>query len=146
MLIAITVMGGLFGIPGMILGVPIFAVVIELCKRAIEEKLRGKNRETDTTHYYRKGAVGNAEEEVYYEHAHWKYKYDHSRMKPHVDKLLAALARVWKKLTKQDEESPADTAENTVTPPSAQADTVTDTEAVTDGEAAVENQSDETEK
>ncbi len=145
-LIAITVMGGLFGIPGMILGVPIFAVVIELCKRAIEEKLRGKNKETDTTHYYRTGAIGNAEEEVYYEHAHWKYRYDHSRIKPHVDKLLAALARVWKKLTKQDGESPADTAENTVTPPSAQADTVTDTEAVTDGKAAVENQSDETEK
>lgn len=104
-LIAITVMGGLFGIPGMIFGVPIFAVVIEMCKRAIEDKLRGKNRETDTTHYYRKGAVGNAEEEVYYEHAHWKYKYDHSRLKPHVDKLLAAIARIGKK-----DKASADTA------------------------------------
>jgi predicted PurR-regulated permease PerM len=91
-LVAITVMGGLFDIPGMIFGVPIFAVVIELCKRGIEEKLRGKNKETDTTHYYRKGAVGNAEEEVYYEHAHWKYKYDHSRIKPHIDKLLARIS------------------------------------------------------
>ena len=114
-LIAITVMGGLFGIPGMIFGVPIFAVVIEMCKRGIEDKLRGKDRETDTTHYYRKGAVGNAEEEVYYEHAHWKYKYDHSRIKPHVDKFLAALIRLGKKLTGQstddaaEEENPADT-------------------------------------
>ena len=44
-----------------------------------------------------KNAIGNAEEEVYYEHAHWKYKYDHSRIKPHVDKMLATLARVGKK-------------------------------------------------
>ena len=96
-LVAITVMGGLFKIPGMIFGVPIFAVIIELCKRAIEEKLRGKDKETDTTFYYRKGAVGNAEEEVYYEHAHWKYKYDHSKIKPHVDKLLAAIMRLGQK-------------------------------------------------
>lgn len=93
-LIAITVMGGFFDIPGMIIGVPVFAVIIELCKRAIEERLVKQNKETDTTHYYRATAIGNAEEEVYYEHAHWKYKYDHSRLKPHVDKLLAAIARI----------------------------------------------------
>lgn len=96
-LISITVMGGLFGIVGMVIGVPVFAVIIELVKRAIEDKLRGQNKDTDTTHYYRKGAIGNAEEEVYYEHAHWKYKYDHSRIKPHVDKVLAALSRIGKK-------------------------------------------------
>ena len=109
-LVAITVMGGLFGIPGMIFGVPIFAVVIEMCKRAIEDKLRGKGRKTDTTFYYRKGAVGNAEEEVYYEHAHWKYKYDHSRIKPHVDKALAALGRIGKKKDgkKKNKKDPAE--------------------------------------
>jgi predicted PurR-regulated permease PerM len=96
-LISITVMGGLFGMVGMIIGVPVFAVIIELCKRAIEDKLRKQNKDTDTTHYYRKGAIGNAEEEVYYEHAHWKYKYDHSRIKPHVDKVLAAMMRIGKK-------------------------------------------------
>ena len=115
-LVAITVMGGLFGIPGMIFGVPIFAVVIEMCKRAIEDKLRGKDRKTDTTYYYRKGAVGNAEEEVYYEHAHWKYKYDHSRLKPHVDKLLAAIARIGKK-----DEAPADTAREASAAPTGEA-------------------------
>ena len=92
-LIAISIMGGLFGIPGMILGVPVFAVIIELIKRAVDQKLASQNKETDTTFYYRRSAIGNAEEEVYYEHAHWKYKYDHSRIKPHVDKVLAAFAR-----------------------------------------------------
>ena len=95
-LISITVMGGFFKIPGMILGVPIFAVIIELCKRAIEDKLRKQDKDTDTTHYYRKGAIGNAEEEVYYEHAHWKYKYDHSRLKVYVDKSMVALTRLRK--------------------------------------------------
>ena len=145
-LVAITVMGGLFGIPGMIFGVPIFAVVIEMCKRAIEDKLRGKGKETDTTHYYRKGAVGNAEEEVYYEHAHWKYKYDHSRLKPHVDKLLAAIARIGKKgeaPVASAEEAPADNAENTEAPASEE----TDTEAVTPEDTAPEeNSATDTEK
>ena len=145
-LIAITVMGGLFGIPGMIFGVPIFAVVIEMCKRGIEDKLRGKDKETATTYYYRKGAVGNAEEEVYYEHAHWKYKYDHSKIKPHVDKLLAAIARIGKKgeaPAASAEEAPADNAENTEAPASEE----TEAEAVTpEGTAPEENSADGTEK
>ena len=96
-LISITVMGGLFGIPGMVVGVPVFAVIIEMIKRAVDKKLISKNKETDTTFYYRKNAIGNAEEEVYYEHAHWRYKYEHSRIKPRVDKVLAAFTRKKKK-------------------------------------------------
>ena len=96
-LVSIAVMGGLFGIPGMVVGVPVFAVVIELIKRAVDKKLISKNKETDTTFYYRKNAIGNAEEEVYYEHAHWRYKYEHSRIKPRVDKVLAAFTRKKKK-------------------------------------------------
>ena len=96
-LIAITVMGGLFGLGGMVIGVPVFAVIIELVKRAVEERLRKRGKPTDTTCYYPDNAVGNAEEEVYYEHAHWKYTYDHSRLKPHVDKLVAAMGRIGKK-------------------------------------------------
>lgn len=90
-LISITVMGGFFGIVGMIIGVPVFAVIIELCKRAIENRLEKLEKSTDTTDYYPSNSVGNAVEEVYYEHAHWKYKYDHSRIKPHIDKLIARL-------------------------------------------------------
>ena len=132
-LIAITVMGGLFKIPGMIFGVPIFAVVIEMGKRAIEEKLRGKGKETDTTYYYRKGAVGNAEEEVYYEHAHWKYKYDHSKIKPHVDKLLAAIMKLGQKkgTAAPMSETPVDDAAVGETPAE---DTAEDTAEHTDGE------------
>ena len=96
-LVAITVMGGFFGIVGMIIGVPVFAVIIELVKQTIEARLRKKGKSTDTTDYYAANAVGNAEEDVYYEHAHWKYKYDHSKLKPHVDKVLAAMSRMGEK-------------------------------------------------
>ncbi len=111
-LISITVMGGFFKIPGMILGVPIFAVIIELCKRAIEDRLRKQEKDTDTTHYYRKGAIGNAEEEVYYEHAHWKYKYDHSRLKIYVDKAMVALARLRKQKDTAPPCPPSDEADS----------------------------------
>ena len=111
-LISITVMGGFFKIPGMILGVPIFAVIIELCKRAIEDKLRKQEKDTDTTHYYRTGAIGNAEEEVYYEHAHWKYKYDHSRLKVYVDKAMATLARLRKQKDTDPPCPPSDGADS----------------------------------
>lgn len=93
-LVAITVMGGLFGLVGMVVGVPIFAVIIELVKRSVEDRLRKNGKPTDTTYYYPDNAVGNAEEDVYYEHAHWKYKYDHSKLKPHVDKVLSAIGRM----------------------------------------------------
>ena len=113
-LISITVMGGLFGIPGMVIGVPVFAVIIEMIKRTVDRKLISQNKETDTTFYYRKNAIGNAEEEVYYEHAHWKYKWDHSRIKPRVEKILAAFARKskrkLKKLVSKAANTPAETA------------------------------------
>ena len=124
-LIAITVMGGLFGLGGMVIGVPVFAVIIELVKRAVEERLRKRGKPTDTTCYYPDNAVGNAEEEVYYEHAHWKYTYDHSKLKPHVDKLVAAMGRIGKKKQEvKDTPSAEAQAEETS---SAESDADTDT-------------------
>ncbi len=91
-LVAITVMGSLFGVVGMIIGVPVFAILIELGKRVIDERLRRRGRVTDTVHYYPKDAVGNAEEEVYYEHSHLRYMYEHSKLKVRVDRFRAKRA------------------------------------------------------
>ncbi len=92
-LIAITVMGSLFGVVGMIIGVPIFAVIIELVKRWLEEKLKKRGLATDTVAYYPSDSVGNAEEEVYYEHSHLRYKYEHSKLKKYVDRFRARMDR-----------------------------------------------------
>lgn len=51
-LISITVAGGLFGVTGMILGVPAAAVICALVRQKTDSKLRAKNAVTDLEYYY----------------------------------------------------------------------------------------------
>ena len=51
-LIAITIMGAYFGIVGMIIGVPVFAVIIGILNEFIEKRLALKGLATNTTSYY----------------------------------------------------------------------------------------------
>ncbi len=51
-IVSIIVMGEYFGIIGMLVGVPIFAVVISIVKEILETRLRTKNKPTDTAEYY----------------------------------------------------------------------------------------------
>ena len=51
-LTAITIMSVFFGITGLIIAVPIFAVVYGLIKEVAEEKLAAKGMSTDTADYY----------------------------------------------------------------------------------------------
>ncbi len=90
-IIAITICGSLWGIVGMLVGVPLFAVIIELVKRMLERRLEAKGQPVDTLSYYPKDALGNAEQELYYEHAGLRYKYEHSRLKTRVNRLSASL-------------------------------------------------------
>lgn len=57
-IIAIVTMGGLFGILGMIIGVPIFAVAIQLLQNWTINSLRNKGLDTSLEYYY----VGHVEE------------------------------------------------------------------------------------
>ena len=54
-IIAIVTMGGLFGIFGMLIGVPVFAVIIHMINNYTINALRQKGLETSLKHYY----VGN---------------------------------------------------------------------------------------
>lgn len=49
--LAIFIGGGLFGITGVILGVPTMAVSYNLIKEAVENKLKSKNKPIETEHY-----------------------------------------------------------------------------------------------
>ncbi len=51
-LISITVAGGLFGMTGMILGVPAAAVICALVRQKTDSRLRAKNAEVDLDYYY----------------------------------------------------------------------------------------------
>lgn len=48
---AIVIGGGLFGFIGMVLGVPVFAIIYYYFKRHIEVKLEEKNMPSDTKAY-----------------------------------------------------------------------------------------------
>jgi len=50
--LAIIIMGGYFGIPGMLLGVPIFAVASALIKNSVDKKLEKRGLPVDITEYY----------------------------------------------------------------------------------------------
>ncbi len=50
-LVGMTIMGGIFGLPGMILGVPLFSVIYILIKERAEELLKEKDLPTDTNYY-----------------------------------------------------------------------------------------------
>lgn len=86
-LIAITVAGSEWGILGMVVGVPICAVIIELVKRFLDRRLEAMGEPTDTVAYYPEDALGNAEKDVHYEHAGLLYRYEHSKMKPRFEKF-----------------------------------------------------------
>lgn len=92
-LIAITLCGSLWGVIGMLIGVPLFAVIIELVRRWLEMRLAAKGEPTDTLYYYPKNALTDAERDLYYEHAGIRYRYEHSKLKPRVDRWMKRLFR-----------------------------------------------------
>lgn len=108
-LIAITLCGSLWGVGGMLIGVPLFAVVIEVVRRTLEARLAARGEPTDTAAYYPKDALADAERDLYYEHAGLRYRYEHSRLRKRVDRLLKKMSRSQKKTT---EETDADAVED----------------------------------
>lgn len=56
-IISIVIMSSYFGVVGMILGVPIFAVIVTIIKELIEDKLHQKELPTDTAEYYEEDSL-----------------------------------------------------------------------------------------
>ncbi len=124
-IIAIAICSAMWGVVGMIIGVPIFAVVIEMIKRMLEKKLAAKGEPTDTMAYYPANAVGNAEKDIYYEHSTLRYSYEHSKFKPRFEKLRHSILSHLGRQAKPDQAGkPAD--RNDSDPP---VSTDTDTES-----------------
>jgi len=63
-LVAVTVMSGYFGILGMFLGVPIFAVICAIIRVNIEKKLAAKNLPVEVEEYYSKNSLVEPRENV----------------------------------------------------------------------------------
>lgn len=61
-LVSITVAGGLFGFVGMLLGVPVFAVVYMFVREAIERRLAAKGVPISTSYYYHVSTTDDLEQ------------------------------------------------------------------------------------
>ena len=51
-IVAVTVMGGIFGITGMLIGVPLFALIMTLLDDLVKHRLKEKGHTTDLKEYY----------------------------------------------------------------------------------------------
>ena len=65
-LLAIIIMGGYFGIIGMVIGVPTFAVLSTLASRAIDGKLAKSGLSTDIADYYNKHSLEDEHEQAHH--------------------------------------------------------------------------------
>lgn len=63
-LVAVTVMSGYFGVFGMFLGVPIFAVICAILKKNIKRRLEAKNLPTSLSEYYSENSLAEPHMEV----------------------------------------------------------------------------------
>ena len=121
-IIAIAICSAMWGVAGMIIGVPIFAVVIEMVKRMLERRLAAKNEPTDTLAYYPANAIGNAEKDLYYEHSSLLYDYEHSKLKPRLEKIRNGILNHLGRQSQQNQNA-ADSSSADQTPPSDRDDT-----------------------
>ena len=62
-LVAVTVMGGYFGLLGMFLGVPIFAVVCASIRKAVKTRLKERDLPSDLSDYYSSEALSDPHSE-----------------------------------------------------------------------------------
>ncbi len=58
-IISIIIMGEYFGVVGMIIGVPVFAVGVTVVKELVESRLKKKQKPVDTAEYYLKDSVAD---------------------------------------------------------------------------------------
>ena len=63
-IVAVTLMGSIFGIPGMLIGVPLFALIMTLLDDFIKHRLKNKGYSTNLAEYYPADAFIRPQDEV----------------------------------------------------------------------------------
>lgn len=78
-LIAISIMGNLWGVIGMILGVPLFAVILALVQQFMDARLSAKGMSTNVDDYYNEEPAHDAALSQRKAHLSWRYYLDKVR-------------------------------------------------------------------
>ena len=95
-IVSIVIMSSYFGIIGMILGVPIFAVLVTIVKEIIEDRLYEKSRPIDTADYYEKDSLVDPRE---------KHEKLFNRMVAPLVSIFKKIASIFKKGDKKKKQS-----------------------------------------
>ncbi len=99
-LVAVTVMSGYFGVLGMFLGVPIFAVICAVIKKSIKNRLNQRNLPTALSEYYSENSL--AEPHVEVEHLSEKlFRVSGDWLKRAKDFVVKKLKSIFRKKPKQ---------------------------------------------
>lgn len=101
-IIAITIMGSIMGVFGMLIGVPVFATIITLVKKYIESRLAAKGEPTETENYFSRRSLADADSVLHREERTWLYKYRHSEAKVKIDYFFARFKRKKKESDEDD--------------------------------------------
>ena len=80
-LISVLIGGGLFGFPGMALGVPVFAVFYRYADKMMTNSLKRKEKNTHTSYYYSLEPYGLEDDEVELEPEKKKQQSLYSRLR-----------------------------------------------------------------
>lgn len=88
-IVSITVMGSIFGVFGMIIGVPVFATVIAIVNKIADNKLEQKGEPTDVEEYFSGISLVDPHRVAHKEEHTWMYRYEHSEAKVRIDAFLA---------------------------------------------------------
>ncbi|MBE6610592.1 MAG: AI-2E family transporter [Ruminococcaceae bacterium] len=115
----IIIMGGLFGIIGVLIGIPLFAFIYSIIKELLEKRLIAKGLETETTEWYLSKTVEHDETEEIpdveegtdmetffeerddneaYKNMKIRLRYIFRKMKPFMLKLKSVLEKIWLKI------------------------------------------------
>ena len=93
-IVSMVIMGAYFGIAGMIIGVPVFATAIAICKEFIDAKLKKADLPSDTSEYYSEDSLVDPNE-------HHESFFD--RIFRGIKKLFERIISLKKKTSKTDE-------------------------------------------
>lgn len=77
--VSIVVFGNLFGVFGMIIGVPLTATIVTISKRILEKRLTEQHKSTAVEDYFIKKIAVVAESEEHKAEKTWYYKYTHNK-------------------------------------------------------------------
>lgn len=117
---AIVIMGGFFGIIGILIGIPTFAFIYSIVKELVEQRLKSKGLATETAAWYRDSVRGenvataeipdieegtdiksffeDRDENEAYKHMRRRIRRASRRMRPFLAKIRAFFSSVWGKI------------------------------------------------